>query len=84
MGTAKGSVQQSSAGYWVSVMRKGLAEVLPTSVQKSYFMHLRCRARCPQYCSREISARSVRADSSERQKSAQTGVAFDDLVLDCP
>ena len=38
MGTAKGSVQQSSAGYWVSVMRKGLAEVLPTSVQKSYFM----------------------------------------------
>src|SRR5208282_896254 len=35
MGTAKGSVQRRLPG---SVIRRGLAEVLPTSVQKSHFM----------------------------------------------
>jgi len=35
MGTAKGSIQRRLSG---SVIRKGLAEFLPTSVQKSYFM----------------------------------------------
>jgi hypothetical protein len=35
MGTAKGSIQRCRQG---SVIRKALAELLPTSVQKSYFM----------------------------------------------
>ena len=35
MGTAKGSIQRRLPH---SVIRKGLAEFLPTSVQKSYFM----------------------------------------------
>jgi hypothetical protein len=35
MGTAKGSIQQQRPE---SVIRKGLTEILPTSVQKSYFM----------------------------------------------